>query len=109
MQSQPYNPSEKDDESKKYVSFPIHIVLDSQTPVARLTGRTRTEKSKSAQDNGKEIVVHEVEVIIPDEGLLRQCYYCLAWEASGETTRWAAFADDSYWCESVSLATSHTK
>lgn len=58
--------------SKRYINSAIHILLDSETPIARLTGRVRLEKS-----NGKGIVCHEVEVIIPDQGLMRQCYYFL--------------------------------
>lgn len=82
------------------------MLLDSETPVARLTGRTRAEKSNNWQDNGKEIVCHEVEVIMPDEGLVRQCYYCLGWEGEGEETRLTSFADETYWCESVSFVIS---
>ena len=101
MPSQPYDPAEKDDESKKYIMSPIHILLESETPVARLTGRTRTEKSNPWQDNGKEITCYEVEVTLPEDGLQRQCYYCLCWEYEGETERLVPFADDMYWCESV--------
>ena len=59
------------------------MFIDSKPPVARLTGRTRIERSKCTHDNGKEIVSYEVEVTLPDEGLQRQCYYCLCWESGG--------------------------
>ena len=78
------------------------MFIDSKPPVARLTGRTRIERSKCTHDNGKEIVSYEVEVTLPDEGLQRQCYYCLCWESEGDSERLSPFAEDMYWCESVS-------
>ena len=103
MESQPYNPEEEDYENKKYVASPIHILLDSMTPVARLTGRIRAERSNLRQDDGMQVICREVEIIMPDEGLQRQCYYCLGLESEGETDRFVPFADDMYWCKSVSI------
>ncbi|KAK7690059.1 hypothetical protein QCA50_006704 [Cerrena zonata] len=92
-----YDPSERNGD-EAYISSPIHILLDSDPPVAKLTGRVRTEKSNNKPDNGKEILCQEIEVIMPEEGLLRQCYYCLSWETQGEETRWKQCGDDVYWC-----------
>ena len=103
MESEPYNPEEEDYENKKYVASPIHILLDSMTPVARLTGRIRAERSNLRQDDGMQVICREVEIIMPEEGLQRQCYYCLCWEYECETERLAPFADDMFWCESVSI------
>ena len=103
MESEPYDPTEEDYENKEYVASPIHILLDSMTPVARLTGRIRAEKSHLRQDGGMQVVCREVEIIMPEEGLQRQCYYCLGLESEGETDRFVPFADDMYWCESVSI------
>ncbi|CAL1706668.1 unnamed protein product [Somion occarium] len=95
--SLPYDP-EKDSE-ERFIGSRIHILLDSETPVVKLTGRTRTERSKSPRDYGKEFTCYEFEVLIPDEGLLRQCYYCFAWEGEGRMTRFTACGDDVFWCE----------
>ncbi|KAE9392223.1 hypothetical protein BT96DRAFT_924848 [Gymnopus androsaceus JB14] len=89
---------------------PIHMLLDGKAimrtihypdvpQIARMTGRMRSERS-SSQDysKGKEVVCYEVEVLIPDEGLLRQCYYCLAWEASGPMKRWKPCGEYMFWC-----------
>ena len=103
MKSEPYDPTEEDYENKEYVASPIHILLDSRTPVARLTGRMRAERSHLRRDDGMQVICREVEIIMPEEGLQRQCYYCLCWEYECETERLAPFADDMYWCESVSI------
>ena len=57
-----------------HLASPIHILLDSETPIARLTGRMRSEPSNFRPSNGKERVCYEVEILMQDEGLLRQCY-----------------------------------
>ncbi|KIK58328.1 hypothetical protein GYMLUDRAFT_45538 [Collybiopsis luxurians FD-317 M1] len=102
--SQRYNPS---DTTTKYTFLsPLHLLLDSDCPVARLTGRIRSERSNDPHDAGKEIACYEVEVMAPDEGLLRQCYYCLSWEARGSTNvRFSASGgSDIYWCSSCEEA-----
>ena len=96
-ETDPYAP----DQPAHMVS-PIHILLDSETPVAKLSGRMRTEPSNFKPDNGKERVCYEVEIFMPDTGLLRQCYYCLSWEHQSQTNRWKVCGDDVYWCKSVS-------
>ncbi|KAE9393633.1 hypothetical protein BT96DRAFT_923921 [Gymnopus androsaceus JB14] len=96
--SQRYNPSDK---TTRYAALsPIHLLLDSENPVARLTGRIRSERSNDPHDEGKQIACYEVEVITPEVGLLRQCYYCLSWEAGGSAaTRFSPNgSNDIYWC-----------
>ncbi|KAJ3887624.1 hypothetical protein GG344DRAFT_80566 [Lentinula edodes] len=101
--SQRYNPS---DSTTKYSAVsPIHLLLDSDYPVARLTGRIRAEPSNDPHDGGKRIACYEVEVVTPDSGLLRQCYYCLSWEAAGKAdTRFSPSGNDIYWCCSCETA-----
>lgn len=82
---------------------PIHMLLDSENQGVRLTGRMRTESSNYPPEHGKDIVCYEVEVLFPDEGLLRQCYYCLCWEACGPIRRFSQCGDDTFWCEEVSI------
>jgi len=98
--SQRYIPS---DTTTEYSALsPIHLLLDSEPPVARLTGRIRCQRSNDPHDEGKQIACYEVEVITPDDGLLRQCYYCLSWEARGSSnTRFCpSGSNDIYWCSS---------
>uniref|UniRef100_A0A0W0EYA0 Uncharacterized protein n=1 Tax=Moniliophthora roreri TaxID=221103 RepID=A0A0W0EYA0_MONRR len=95
-----YNPDDPDYASQKFVS-PVHILLDSETPVARLTGRTRAEISQSLPvgSKPKQIMCFEIEVTIPEEGLLRQCYYCLHWESEwADDERMEPCSDDVFWC-----------
>ena len=100
--SSPYNPEEPDFGEKKYIGSTIHELLDAEPQVARLTGRKRKEVSRAFDEEGKEVECVEVEVLIPESGLLHQCYYCLAWETEGETERFNSCGDDTYWCASVS-------
>ncbi|EIM86599.1 uncharacterized protein STEHIDRAFT_156905 [Stereum hirsutum FP-91666 SS1] len=97
FKSEPYNPDSDGD--KKFVGSPIHMLLDSENQGVRLTGRMRTESSNYPPEHGKDIVCYEVEVLFPDEGLLRQCYYCLCWEACGPIRRFSQYGDDTFWCE----------
>ncbi|KAF9269839.1 hypothetical protein L218DRAFT_953476 [Marasmius fiardii PR-910] len=103
MQNHPYDPSDPDYPTKKFPSSPIHLLLDSEVPVARLTGRTRAEKSQALEDLGREIECFEVEVTIPEEGLLRQCWYCLNWEAEGPFERMKPCGSDAFWCSSCQV------
>ncbi|KAF5387520.1 hypothetical protein D9757_006595 [Collybiopsis confluens] len=102
--SQRYNPS---DSTTKFATLsPLHLLLDSESPVARLTGRIRAERSNDPHDGGKQIACYEVEVMAPNEGLLRQCYYCLSWEGRGAAkTRFSSSgSSDVYWCSSCQEA-----
>jgi len=99
--SSPYNPEEPGFEDKKYIGSTIHELLDAEPQVVRLTGRKRKEISRAFNDEGKEIECVEVEVLIPESGLLHQCYYCLAWELAGETERFESCGKHAYWCSSV--------
>ncbi|KAK7454024.1 hypothetical protein VKT23_011535 [Stygiomarasmius scandens] len=98
MPGAPYKPDDPDYATQKWISSPIHILLDAEPSVARLTGRTRAQKSRVYGEGDKEILCFEVEVTIPDEVLLRQCYYCLAWEGEGPGKRWKPCGDDMFWC-----------
>lgn len=85
----PYDPSD----TTRMMCSGIHILLDADEIVARLTGRTRTKESNDPDDKGKERECREIEILIPESGLLRQCYYYLAWEAEGLMQRWAYYGD----------------
>jgi hypothetical protein len=80
---------------------PFNILMDASPGVVRATGRKRMEKS--CRIDGGEIESVEFEVLVPDEGLLRQCYYCLDWEQSGvpRFAKCISANDDDYWCPSV--------
>ena len=87
---------------------PFHILLDADIesckadrPIA--AGR---EVSFALRDKGKVRIGHEIEVLIPEEGLLRQCYYCLAWEAEGPMEHWKPCGDETYWCPDVRFLSS---
>ncbi|KAK7454016.1 hypothetical protein VKT23_011527 [Stygiomarasmius scandens] len=99
----PYKPDDPGYATQMWIGSPIHILLDSKPSVVKLTGRTRTEKSSVRGKGEEEIACFELEVTIPDEGLLRQCYYCLAWEAGGAMERWKSCGDDVFWCPMVRI------
>lgn len=101
ISSQPYDP--KSDGDKKLIGSPIHLLLDSENQGVRLTGRMRTESPNDRSEQRKDVVCYEVEVLFPDEGLLRQCYYCLCWEANGPIRRFSQCGDDTFWCEEVGV------
>ncbi|THV04028.1 hypothetical protein K435DRAFT_851401 [Dendrothele bispora CBS 962.96] len=96
LYSAPYKPDDPDYATQKFISSPIHILLDAEPSIVRLTGRTRAEKSRARDAGGKQVACFEVEVTIPEEGLLRQCYYCLGWEDG--TERYKPCGDDMFWC-----------
>ncbi|THU77798.1 hypothetical protein K435DRAFT_812122 [Dendrothele bispora CBS 962.96] len=96
--SDPATTSKKD---KNSALLPIQMLLDAKPPVVRMTGRMRAETSEAwGVDEGQQTVSYEMEVLVPDEGLLRQCYYCLEWEGLGRSTRFKKCGDDLFWCES---------
>jgi hypothetical protein len=80
---------------------PFNILVDASPGVVRATGRKRTEKS--CRIEGEEVESVEFEVLVPEEGLLRQCYYCLDWEQPGvpRFAKCISVNDDDYWCPSV--------
>jgi len=100
MGNQPYDPEKPGYAETKCIGSPIHQLLDAEPTVARLTGRTRKEVSRFYGDGKKEIECVEVEITMPETGLLNQCYYCLAWEAEGPMERWKSCGDDTFWCPS---------
>jgi len=85
------------------------MLLEAKPPVVSMTGRMRAETSQAwGAEEGQQTVSYEMEVLVPDEGLLRQCYYCLEWEGLGRPTRFKKCGDDLFWCESVSeIVVSH--
>ncbi|KDQ60442.1 hypothetical protein JAAARDRAFT_191821 [Jaapia argillacea MUCL 33604] len=78
------------------VFHPFNVLSESEPVVVRPTGRKRMEK-KAGSDEEVECV--EFEVVIPEEGLLKQCYYCLYWEELG-SPRFdrCGVNEDYYWC-----------
>lgn len=75
----------------------LYQLSRADPPLVRRTGRKRKEVSA---DNGTSTVdCYELEVLVPEEGLIRQCYYCLSWEEDGR--RYSHIQHDKYWCSSV--------
>ena len=87
---------------------PFNILMDASPEVVRATGRKRMEES--CRIDGGEIESVEFEVLIPDDGLLRQCYYCLDWEQPGvpRFAKCISGSDDDYWCPSVCRSIFHS-
>lgn len=75
----------------------LHQLLNAVPPLVHRTGRKR--KETSADDKTSTIVCEEFEVLIPEEALIRQCYYCLSWE--DDEHRHSQIKDDKYWCSKV--------
>lgn len=75
-------------------------LLHTDPSMVRRTGRKR--KEVSADDGAATIDCYEFEVLVPEEGLIRQCYYCLSWE-DGER-RYSQMKHDKYWCSSVRVS-----
>lgn len=75
----------------------LYQLVDADPPLVRRTGRNRNEAS--AADAVSIVDCDEFEVLIPEEGLIRQCYYCLSWEDDGH--RYSQIKDDKYWCSKV--------
>jgi len=78
----------------------LYQLLHADPPMVRRTGRKR--KEVSADDGSSTIDCYELEVLVPEEGLIRQCYYCLSWE-DGER-RYSQIKYDKYWCSSVRVS-----
>ena len=76
----------------------FYRLLHADPPLVRRTGRKR--KEVSAVDGVSTIVCYEFEVLVAEEGLVRQCYYCLTWE-DDERSRHSEIKDDKYWCSRV--------
>lgn len=75
----------------------LYQLLRADPPLVRRTGRKR--KEVSADDGVSTVECEEFEVLLPEEGLIRQCYYCLSWE-DGER-RHSQLKHDKYWCSRV--------
>ena len=75
-------------------------LLHVDPPMVRRTGRKR--KEVSADDGTSNIECYEFEVLVPEEGLIRQCFYCLSWE-DGER-RYSEIKHDKYWCYRVRIS-----
>ena len=75
-------------------------LLNADPPMVRRTGRKR--KEVSADNGASTIDCHELEVLVPEGGLIRQCYYCLSWEDDG--LRYSQIKYDKYWCSKVRVS-----
>ena len=76
----------------------FYQLIHADPPLVRRTGRKRKEVSA---DNGVSTTdCHEFEVLVSEEGLIRQCYYCLSWEEN-ERGRYSQIKHDKYWCSRV--------
>lgn len=75
----------------------LYQLLHADPPLVRRTGRKR--KEASADDENSTVECEEFEVLLPEEGLIRQCYYCLSWEDDGR--RYSQIKHDKYWCSKV--------
>jgi len=84
-------------------AHPLNILLESNPPAIRPTGRTRLEKRQGIVGR-EEIECAEMEVLVPEDGLLRQCYYCLEWEQDN-VPRFGkcGWGNDVYWCSSCQV------
>ena len=78
----------------------LYRLCHADPPFVRRTGRKR--KEVSADDGVATVECEEFEVLLPEEGLIRQCYYCLSWE-DGER-RYSQIKDDKYWCSKVRVS-----
>lgn len=75
----------------------LYQLLHADPPLIRPTGRKRKEASA---DNGVSVIdCEEFEVLVPEEGLIRQCHYCQSWE--DDEHRYSEIKDDKYWCQKV--------
>jgi len=72
----------------------LYRLSRADPPLVHPTGRKR--KEASADDGVSTIECEEFEVLVQEEGLIRQCYYCLSWEGDGH--RYSQIKHDKYWC-----------
>lgn len=79
----------------------FYQLLHADPPIVHRTRRKR--KEVSANDGDSTIDCYELEVLVPEEGLIRQCYYCLSWE-NDERGRHSQIKDDKYWCSRVRVS-----
>lgn len=75
----------------------LYQLVHADPPLVRSTGRKR--KEVSADGGVATVDCEEFEVLLPEEGLIRQCYYCLSWEDDGR--RYSQIKHDKYWCSKV--------
>lgn len=87
------NCSRGNDESEDQNNL-LYQFLHAEPPLVRRTGRKR--KEDPAGNKGSTIDCEEFEVLVPEEGLIRQCYYCLSWEDNEH--RYSEIKHDKYWC-----------
>ena len=84
----------------------LYQLFHADPPLVRHTGRKRKEASP---DGGADLTVDcdELEVLVPEEGLIRQCYYCLSWEDNEH--RYSHMKHDKYWCSKVRVSSKHVQ
>ena len=79
----------------------FYQLIHADPPLVRRTGRKRKEVSA---DNGVSTIdCYEFEVLVSEEGLIRQCYYCLSWE-DDVRGRYSQIKHDKYWCSRVRVS-----
>lgn len=79
----------------------FYQLFHADPPLVRRTGRKR--KEFSANDGVTTVDSYECEVLVPEEGLIRQCYYCLSWE-DNVRSRHSQTRHDKYWCLKVRVS-----
>lgn len=79
----------------------LYQLSHADPPLVRRTGRKR--KEFSANGGVTAVNCHEFEVLVPEEGLIRQCYYCLCWEDNARD-RYSQIKYDKYWCSKVRVS-----
>ncbi|KAF5373091.1 hypothetical protein D9758_001560 [Tetrapyrgos nigripes] len=85
------------------------MILESEPTIARKTGRKRMERMNGDPWYAQEIECEEIEVLMPEWGLLRQCFYCFDLETEDQGTpdpglrrfqKCEGWLDrDCYWCQ----------
>ncbi|KAF9554655.1 hypothetical protein CPC08DRAFT_783066 [Agrocybe pediades] len=88
--------SNETEEHTWHHKFWLNPTVPSSSPYD--PAETDTKLSRAYDGEGKEVECPEVEVLITESGLLRQCYYCLAWEGEGQTECFKSSGDDAFWC-----------
>jgi hypothetical protein len=77
----------------------LYQLSHADPPLVHRTGRKRKEGSG---DNGVSTIdCYEFEVLVPEGGLIRQCYYCLSWEDDERRYSQIKLKHDKYWCAKV--------
>jgi hypothetical protein len=79
------------------------IYADTNQPLVKVTGMSRTEKKREFGSQSQlDVEAKQVEVLISDDQLCRRCMYCGIWEVSGSAARFEKIGQDGddalHWC-----------